>query len=82
MLQRLAHIQKAVRAHTGFSFKSKLCLTHQTRNVVCGCVLNMLKVSIKVGVTIPTQHLAAAEAGLIVSHLQRIQARLSGQLNL
>lgn len=49
--------------HTGFSFKSRLCLTHQTRNVVCGCVLNMVKVSIKVGGTIPTQHPAAVRVG-------------------
>lgn len=42
-----------VHVHTGFSFKSRLCLTHQTRNAVCGCVLNMVKVSIKVGGTIP-----------------------------
>jgi len=49
-------------AHTGFSFKSRLSLTHQTRDVVCGCVLNMVKVSIKVERTIPDQHLAAGLA--------------------
>lgn len=36
-----------IHTHTGFSFKSQLWLTHPTRNVVCGCVLNMVKVSIK-----------------------------------